>query len=102
AGYAVKVMTDPSLAAYRNAALQRGVMGVVGPRAIGKLAVLLARGYATGRACGDLYQQGGTMYVKRGGAIAFEHHSEHIGDNASIEDVVALALAARATDASPA
>ncbi|MFT3696468.1 MAG: peroxiredoxin-like family protein [Kofleriaceae bacterium] len=97
AGHPVKVMTDPSLAAYQSASLSRSVMGSIGPRAIGKLAVLMARGYATGRACGDLYQQGGTIYVQRGGKIVFEHHSQRIGDNASIDDVVQLALAARAS-----
>jgi hypothetical protein len=95
----LSTFTDPSLGAYRAAGLERSWAGTVGPRALGNLAALLARGYWNGRARGDLAQQGGTLYVRRGGVLAFVHASARLGDHASVGDVVEIALAAHATEA---
>ena len=56
-------------------------------------------GHSNGRAEGDLYQQGGTLYVRRGGEIAFYHRAKRLGDHARLADVVDIALAARALEA---
>jgi hypothetical protein len=66
----------------------------MGPRALGNLAALALRGHSNGRTCGDLWQQGGTLYVRRGGEVAFVHRSQRLGDRAAISDVVQIALAA--------
>ena len=99
AGYPVEVVTDPTLAAYRAAGLDRSRLGTVGPRALAALGLLALRGHSNGRVCGDLWQQGGTLYVRRGGELAFVHRSARIGDHAAVAEVVELALAARATEA---
>jgi len=99
AGHPVALYTDPELAAYRAAELGRSWLGTIGPRAIGNLAALALRGHNNGRTCGDLWQQGGTFYVRRGGEIAFAHRSQRLGDHAPVSEVVQIALAARATEA---
>ena len=97
AGYPVELVTDPSRAAYLAADLERSWLGTVGPRAVVNIVGLMARGYRNGRPQGDLNQQGGTLYVTRGGVLAFYHHSARLGDNASVTDVVEVALARTAT-----
>ena len=99
AGYPVEVVTDPALAAYRAAGLDRSWLGTVGPRALAALGLLALRGHSNGRVCGDRWQQGGTFYIRRGGELAFVHRSARIGDHAPVAEVVELALAARAAEA---
>jgi hypothetical protein len=94
AGHPIALYTDPELAAYRAAELGRSWLGTMGPRALGNLAALALRGHSNGRTCGDLWQQGGTLYVRRGGEVAFAHRSQRLGDRAKISDVVQIALAA--------
>jgi peroxiredoxin len=93
AGHPIQLFTDPTLAVYRAAELGRSWSGTIGPRALGNLAGLILRGHSNGRACGDLLQQGGTMYVRRGGEVAFVHRSQRLGDHAPISEVVQIALA---------
>ena len=97
AGYPVELVTDPSRAAYLAADLERSWLGTVGPRAVVNIVGLMARGHRNGRPQGDLNQQGGTLYVTRDGVLAFYHHSARLGDNASVTDVVEVALARAAT-----
>jgi hypothetical protein len=99
AGHPVALFTDPTLAAYRAADLDRSWLGTLGPRAFANLAGLAVRGHRNGRSRGDLAQQGGTLYVTRAGVLSFHHRSARIGDHARVVDVVAVALAARAADA---
>ncbi|MFN0245706.1 MAG: AhpC/TSA family protein [Kofleriaceae bacterium] len=92
-GYPIELVTDPSRAAYLAADLERSWIGTTGPRAAANFVGLLARGYRNGRPQGDLNQQGGTLYVTREGVLGFYHHSARLGDNASVTDVVDIALA---------
>jgi peroxiredoxin len=92
-GYPIELVTDPSRAAYLAADLERSWMGTMGPRAAANFVGLLARGYRNGRPQGDLNQQGGTLYVTRESVLGFYHHSARLGDNASVTDVVEVALA---------
>ena len=96
AGYAIDVFTDPSLAAYRAAGLDRTWMGTIGPRAVAGIVGLALRGYTNRGIGGDVAQQGGTLYVTRAGVLAYYHRSARIGDNAPVVDVVDVALAVRA------
>ncbi len=91
--------TDPSLAAYRAAELVRSAWSTYGPRALFQLARARLRGFSNGRTQGDPIQQGGTLYVARGGELCFYDRAEHTGDHASLGDVVDVALARRAIEA---
>jgi len=99
AGYAVDAVTDPDLAAYRAAGLERSRLATLGPRALANLGRLALQGHRSGRACGDLWQQGGTLYIRRGGELAFVHRSQRIGDHAAVAEVVQIALATLAAEA---
>jgi len=99
AGHPIELFTDPTREAYLAADLERSWLGVLGPRALGNLASLALRGYPNARAQGDAAQQGGTLYVERGGRLALYHRAARIGDHARTSDVVAVALAARAAAA---
>ena len=48
---------------------------------------------------GDLYQQGGTLLVKKGGTVVFADRARALGDHAPLVDVVDVALALRAKGA---
>ena len=99
AGHPSRSYTDPTLAAYRAAGLDRSWLGTIGPRALANLAPLALRGHSNGRACGDLWQQGGTLYVRRGGELAFVHRSRGSAITRPITDVVEIALAAARREA---
>lgn len=96
----IELVTDPSRAAYLAADLEQSWLGTVGPRAVANVVGLLARGHRNGRPQGDMTQQGGTLYVTRDGVLGFYHHSARLGDNASVTDVIAVALARAAERAS--
>lgn len=91
--------TDPKLGAYRAAGFVRSWRSTYGLRALFQLARARLRGFSNGRTQGDPLQQGGTLYVARGGELCFYDRAEHTGDHAAIADVVDVALARRATEA---
>lgn len=95
----VACFTDPTLAAFRAAGLQRSRWGTFGPIAIGQLVRAQLHGHRQGRTQGDLTQQGGALYITRAGEVAFYHRSRSLGDHARLADIVDVALAARAIDA---
>jgi peroxiredoxin len=96
----VHCFTDPTLAAYRAAGFVRSRWSTFGPRALGQSVRAFLHGHRNGRPQGDLLQQGGTLYVRRGGEVAFYHRAVSLGDHGRIADVVDIALAARALEAS--
>jgi len=96
----VHCFTDPALATYRAAGFTRSWWSTFGPRALAQSARAFLHGHRNGRPQGDLLQQGGTIYVRRGGEVAFYHRAASLGDDARIADVVDIALAARALEAS--
>jgi peroxiredoxin len=91
--------TDPTLAAYRAAELVRSRWSTYGPRALVQLAGAILHGFSNGRPQGDPIQQGGTLYIARGGELCFYDRAEATGDHASLGDVVDVALARRAIEA---
>jgi hypothetical protein len=95
----VRCFTDPSLAAYRAAGLVRSRWGTLGPIALGQLGRAFLNGHRNGRPQGDLYQQGGTVYVTHAGVVAFYQRATSLGDHAPLGDVVDIALAQRAGEA---
>jgi AhpC/TSA antioxidant enzyme len=95
----ITAFTDPSLAAYRAAELVRSRWSTYGPRALVQLARAIVRGFRNGRPQGDPIQQGGTLYIARGGELCFHDRAKATGDHASLGDVVDVALARRALEA---
>ncbi len=95
----VACFTDPSRASYRAAGLVRSVWGTFGPIAIGQVALSYLRGFRNGRPQGDLHQQGGTLYVRQDGTLAYYHRAHHLGDHAPLVDVVDVVLAEQASKA---
>jgi hypothetical protein len=96
ADHEVACFTDPTRAAYRAAGFERSVWGTFGPIAIGQVIRAYTHGFRNGRPQGDLHQQGGTLYVRSNGTLAYYHRAHHLGDHARLVDVVDVALAERA------
>lgn len=99
AGLPLACVTDPGLGAYRAAGLARSRWGVYGPRALAYLAGAWSRGVSNGAAEGDHLQQGGTVYIAKGGEVLLAHAAEYLGDHAKVADVMDVALARRAVEA---
>jgi peroxiredoxin len=97
-GLPFEVVTDPSLAAFDAAGLERSRWSNMAPAAVRNLARAFLWGYRQRRIEGNYQQQGGVMLVEPGGRIAYVHRDRVAGDHAATADVVdaALALAARA------
>ena len=83
------IYTDPSLAAYRAAELERGVVKTLEPRSLGAAVRALAQGKRQGRQQGDQWQQGGVLVIAPSGVIRWRHASGRPGDNASAAQIVA-------------
>ena len=96
----VECVTDPTLGVYLTLGFQRSFWGTYGPIALGQASRAWLNGHSNGAAEGDLYQQGGVLYVRRGGEVAFYYRAKRLGDHARLVDVVDIALAARALEAS--
>ena len=88
-GYTGVLYTDPTLAAYEAAHLERGVTTVLNPRALMPTLKAFARGGKQGLTQGDTWQQGGVMVVAPDGTVLYHHASKRPGDNASPDDIVA-------------
>lgn len=86
----VTVVTDPSLASYRAAGLQRPRMH--GLRAAIEMLQALAHGYRQRRRAGDRLQLGGVFLVDDAGRVVYRHRSESPGDLADPNDIVQAAL----------
>lgn len=83
-----EVFTDPSLAAYKAAQLERGFFKTVNfGGAIASIGAM-RRGFRQGKTEGDATQQGGVVVVAPGGKVLYHHISKHPGDNAPAEQIV--------------
>ena len=87
-GYTGPVYTDPSLAAYRAARLERGVRTLLSVGAAARTVGALARGFRQGRTQGDNLQQGGALVVARDGTVLWHHVSKSPGDNADPDQII--------------
>jgi peroxiredoxin len=99
ADHDVEVVTDATLEAQRLAGLVRSAWSAFGPRALWGFFGLLLRGYSHRAPDGDVYQQGGTLLVQKGGVVVFADRARALGDHAPLVDVVDVALALRAKGA---
>jgi len=91
----LRVWTDPTLKTHRTAGLHRGLLRVIGLRALGNMLRGLASGHSQTGHAGDGAQQGGALMVDAEGVVTFLHRSERLGDFARAVDVVEAALAMR-------
>lgn len=87
-GYTGPIYTDPSLATYRAAGLERGLRSLVTVGAAVRGLGALARGYRQGRTQGDQLQQGGALVIARDGSVLLRQVSRGPGDNADPADLV--------------
>ncbi|MEJ7599492.1 MAG: peroxiredoxin-like family protein [Kofleriaceae bacterium] len=88
-GFEGPLYTDPTLAAYQAAELERGMLRTFSPRGLGKAVSAFRRGARQGRTQGDAFQQGGVLVIAPGGKLRWRHASKFAGDNAPAERVVA-------------
>jgi hypothetical protein len=88
-GFRGPLYTDPSLAVYQAAALERGVARTLDPRGLGAAVKALAGGRRQGRQQGDQWQQGGVLAIAPDGRVVYHHASARPGDNASAGAIVA-------------
>jgi peroxiredoxin len=86
-----RVVSDPSLTAYRAAGLGRSFWATYGPRAIADFVRALARGHRPRPTDGDLFQQGGAVLVADG-TIVWAQTNRSLGDHADPSDAVEAAL----------
>jgi peroxiredoxin len=95
----VVIVTDATLEAQRLAGLERSAWSAFGPRAMVGFVALVLRGYSHRAPDGDVYQQGGTLLVQKGGTVVFADRSRALGEHAPLVEVVDVALALRAKGA---
>lgn len=88
-GFTGPIYTDPSLAAYQAAQLQRGVLRTFDPRGFGAALRAMRDGQRQGRTQGDAWQQGGVLVVAVGGEVIWQQTSARAGDNASTDEILA-------------
>ncbi|HEY8078165.1 MAG TPA: peroxiredoxin-like family protein, partial [Labilithrix sp.] len=95
----VRVFTDPSLAVFRRAGLERSIWGTFGPVALVQLVRAVAHGHRNSLPPqGDYAQQGGTLLVRKGGEIVVYDRQASLGERMAIVDVVDAALRMRAAE----
>ena len=88
-GWDRPLYTDPSLEVFAAAQLKRGARHVLTLRALVPTVKAFARGGRQGLPQGDPWQQGGVLVVAPTGDIVWHHASDHPGDNASGEQILA-------------
>ncbi len=88
-GFTGPIYTDPSLAAYKAAHLERGMLRTFDPRGLGATIRAFRNGSRQGKNQGDAFQQGGVVVVTPGGDIAWRQAARHSGDNAAADAILA-------------
>jgi hypothetical protein len=86
--YEGPLFTDPSLAVYQAAQLERGMLKTLNPIGLAKGIGAFARGHRQSKTQGDATQQGGVLVVAPGGKVLYQHISHHPGDNAPPASIV--------------
>lgn len=94
-GWPGPLYTDPSLEVYKAAGLKRGVMTVLNARTALRAVGTLKQGFRQGRTQGDEWQQGGVLVIEPSGEVVWSHVSDHAGDNADPDAIVAVLEQAR-------
>ena len=87
-GYRGPLYTDPSLATFEAAALQRGVLKSLNLRSVAPTMKAFKAGFKQGKVEGDTWQQGGVLVMRRSGEVAWQHTSQRPGDNATAAQIL--------------
>jgi hypothetical protein len=90
-----EVLTDPSLASFRAAGLQRSWWATFGPRAVADFLRAVGRGSLPRGTDGDLTQQGGAFLTDGTRAVVWSHRNPSMGAHADPSDIVEAALRVR-------
>ena len=83
------IYTDPTLAVYRAAQLERGVTNTLDPRSLGSAFRAFVGGGRQGRTQGDQWQQGGVLVIAPDARVKYHHISKRPGDNAPGSTILA-------------
>jgi peroxiredoxin len=83
------VFTDPSLEAYRELGMKRGVWATLSPAALLASVRATRRGYRQTSTEGDGWQQGGTYAVAKGGRIVYAKANRNAGDRPDLDAALA-------------
>jgi peroxiredoxin len=97
-GYDGPLLTDPSLRAFRTAALAHGWSRTFHPRSVWKGVRAFASGFRQGARRGDPVQQGGTFVLGPGERVRFEWRDRFAGDHPEMCDVLAALGSSGAAD----
>ena len=96
-GIQLPVLADEQRVSYRAAgAKMANVSELFGPRSVSKGLVAGARsGRIQTRTIGNAAQLGGSLVIRPDGYITWSHMSDHAGDNASPEEILAAVTGSR-------
>jgi peroxiredoxin len=86
-----RVVTDPTLDAFRAAGLARSFMATYGPRAVAEFLRAFSRGHRPLPTDGDLFQQGGS-FLTADGIVVWSRANKSLGDHGDPSDAVEAAL----------
>ena len=88
-GYTGPLYTDPSLAVYAAAELERGVGTLLRPSVLGHTVRALKGGFRQKKTMGDPLQQGGVLIVGPDGGLRWRYISKAAGDHPPVETILA-------------
>jgi peroxiredoxin len=94
----IDLVVSPNLEAHRWAGLARSKWATYGPRSVAASIAFYVLGHGATRHedDGDVLQQGGVLFLKKGGRIAFRHADRDLFDGPELSDAVQAALASAA------
>jgi peroxiredoxin len=97
-GGGIDLVVSPNLEAHRWAGLSRSKWATYGPRSVAASIALYVLGHGATRHedDGDVLQQGGVLFVRTGGEIAFRHADRDLADGPELSEAVQAALASAA------
>jgi peroxiredoxin len=87
------IVTDPSLASFEAAGLERSFLGTFGPRALYETLRAFGKGHLQRPWVGPVTQQAGTLLIDGEGRIAWLHRSRSLTGHAPAVEIVDQALA---------
>ncbi|MBL9026821.1 MAG: AhpC/TSA family protein [Myxococcales bacterium] len=90
----LSLVVSPDRSAYEAAGFARSALSTYGPRSVVASLALYALGHGASRADddGDVTQQGGVLYVERGGRVAYRHAERSLADAPDLNALFRVAL----------
>jgi peroxiredoxin len=94
-GFEGLLYTDPTRAAYRACAFNRGVGATVNPTTAKNAVRAMRAGFRQGRTQGDPWQQGGVVAIAPGDEVLWIERVRRAGDTVDLDAVLAPLLSSR-------